>query len=81
MNKIAWCAIENNIYCGRLDIVMGGGEFGNPYKVAQYGRDRAIELFKMNTLQISPPSKSRDLEKRISWVVIVPLVNNATQIY
>ena len=63
VNKVAWCANENNIYCGRLDIVMAGCEVSNPYKVAQYGRDRAIELFKMNTLPNFSPLQIQRLRE------------------
>ena len=51
-NKLSWVLDKNNIYCGCRHHVLGGGEFGNPFWVAEYGHEMAIHLFE----KISIPS-------------------------
>ena len=46
----SWSRDPDNIYCGRPHALLGDNGFGNDYRVATYGRQRAVELYKANTL-------------------------------
>ena len=40
-----WIANPQNLYVGRYHPILGNNGFGNPFKVAKYGRQRAVEMY------------------------------------
>ena len=51
----AWRTEDTNIYVGRHHPILGTAGYGNPYRVAEFGRREAIRLYTENTLpQLSP---------------------------
>ena len=41
-----WIVNPKNLYVGRFHPILGNNGFGNPYKVAQNGCQKAVEMYK-----------------------------------
>ena len=41
----AWISDGRNVYAGRSHFRMAAEGYGNPYKVKNFGREKAVELY------------------------------------
>ena len=57
----SWSRDGRNVYAGRSHFRMGAEGYGNPYKVKDFGRKRAVELYVLNVL----PKLSQSMRSRI----------------
>ena len=55
-----WLLDDDHLYVGRCHPVLGSGEYGNPFKVGEFGRENAVKLFELNM-----PSFSKEQIERL----------------